>query len=239
MNIEAHMAVGWAMANVLPHSSRLDRLAIMSAAMISDADGLSYLAGADAYANWHHTFGHTLFLAAPLAAAGILMTQSGRRLAVTLLILLGFASHLVGDYFLSGWELQLLWPADAWTVQFAPRIGLDHPINVWLSYASFIFMAATLWWARRTPLEFVWPRLDQLLARVTARPSSQCHVCGRRTGIICDQCGRPTCLRDALVRRGLRLVCKSCTSGRPLPAQRLSVAGSRGKRMPLRRFSHK
>jgi membrane-bound metal-dependent hydrolase YbcI (DUF457 family) len=207
MHLETHLAIGWALANLFPGLSRRQRLLVTLAGALPDADGLSYLAGEMAYSNWHHTVGHNVFTSGVvLLFAAILAGR--KRLVIILATQLAFWCHLAGDYLASGWAVELLWPLRREGWMFHPRIGLDHPVNVILSYASWAFMAASWWIWRRTPLEFAWPKLDALVARAV-------HPATLR----CDLCGEPMALRRGRVLKGLRLACQDCAKG-ATPVQR-------------------
>jgi hypothetical protein len=117
------------------------------------------------------------------------------------MVSVAFASHMLGDYFLSGWELWPLWPASRWEVMFRPRMGLDHPANVVLSYGSLALLAASLWIWGRSPLELFWPGRDALLARAV-RPS----------GLHCDGCRQKLRLNHAVIGRGSRIICRKCAA---------------------------
>jgi len=198
MHLETHLAIGWALGNVFPRFSRRQRLLVSLAALLPDADGLSYLAGATAYGNWHHTVGHNVFASgAVLLLAGLL---AGRhRMLVILVTQLAFWSHLAGDCFMSGWPVEFLWPVSRQGWMFRPAIRLDHPANIALAYASWAFMAGSWWIWRRTPLEFIWPKLDALVSRAV-HPST----------LTCDICGGPMSLKRGRVIKGMRLACAEC-----------------------------
>lgn len=199
MNLESHFACGWLIGNVVPGLARRDRLVLVLAAIASDLDGLSYLAGESAYVNWHHTVGHTVFFAAPLLLGAAWAATSGKRLLVASLALLALITHLAGDYFMSGWTVPILWPLDGPHLMFTPRMGLDHPLTIAMSYAGIALLAASLWIWGRSPLEFLWPSRDQLLARIA-----------RREKLACNRCGATPGLRKLNITWRNELVCKTC-----------------------------
>jgi membrane-bound metal-dependent hydrolase YbcI (DUF457 family) len=200
MHLETHLAIGWALGNIFPQFSRRQRLLVSLAAIFPDADGLSYFAGEMAYSNWHHTIGHNVFASGVVLLMASLLTE-WHRILVIFAAQLAFWSHLAGDYFMSGWTVEFLWPIsrDGW--MFRPAIRLDHPANIILSYASWVFMAASWWIWRRTPLEFIWPKFDALVARAV-HPST----------LTCDVCNQPMTLKRGRVLKGLRLVCLECVN---------------------------
>lgn len=210
MHVEAHLACGWLIANVSRLPSRRDRLLITLSAVAADADGLSYLFGTSAYADWHHVGGHNIFAAGLVVVLASVLTAQAKWWVMGLLALAGFASHWLGDYFLSGWALETFWPVSRSEVMFRPRIGLDHPINIALSYASLVFMAGSAWLFGRTPLEFVWPKLDALLVSMTRRRDKACAACGGKTNQVCAGCGQPVCLRHARVSTRMVVRCSAC-----------------------------
>lgn len=183
---------------------------ITLAAVMSDADGLSYLAGAAVYADWHHTLGHTFVTGAALAVLAGLIVRGRRWGGVGLLVFVAFTSHLVGDYFFSAWSLPLFSPFSDSTFVFRPPIRLDHPINIALSYAGFAAMAASIWFWKRTPLEFLWPRLDKLLAQIASPKLLTCQQCSRSTAVACNTCGQGVCLRHARMTPRAAVRCRSC-----------------------------
>jgi membrane-bound metal-dependent hydrolase YbcI (DUF457 family) len=210
VHIESHAACGWLLANLWPGASCRQRLTITLSAVISDADGLGYLVSADLYARWHHTIGHNVFAAALVSVAAVALAGRPKWGWVLCLTQLGFWSHLVGDYFFAGWGVPLFWPISHEEVMYRPRMGLDHPINLALSYGAFVYFAVSLWLHRRTPLALVWPVLDRLLVRVFRKAYLSCHLCGRRTSVQCDTCGKPVCLRHAQVTRQMKIRCRAC-----------------------------
>lgn len=210
MHVEAHLACGWLIANASGLQSRRDRVLITLSAVAADADGLTYFFGVPAYATWHHVGGHNIFAAALVVLLAAALAARARWWVMALLALLGFATHWVGDYFLSGWALQTFWPVSDSEVMFRPRIGLDHPINIALSYASILFMAASAWIFGRTPLEFIWPRLDALLVSMTRRRSHHCRVCGHKTNQLCAECRQGVCFKHARISAGLIVRCGHC-----------------------------
>ena len=146
-----------------------ERLFCMLAASLADLDGLTLLAGQEAYWDYHHTLGHNL--AFGLLLCLILSAFSAHRLLALAVYLLLFHLHLVLDYYGSGpgWGIPYLWPFDArpWVRQGA------WPFYSWQNITTaFALVAWTVWIAHRqgrTPLEALMPRLDQQLARYFRR----------------------------------------------------------------------
>ena len=134
---------------------------------------------------------------------------------------LGFASHWIGDYYLSGWPLMTFWPFSRAEQMHRPRIGLDSPINAAFSYKSLAFFVISTWWWRRTIFEPVWPAMDRLLVGLTAPRTLQCAACDRKTGQRCSGCGEPVCLKHGRVTRRFAIQCERCAKE---PQQKASLA---------------
>lgn len=204
MNLESHFACGWLLGNLTPGLRRSHRLLLAISALAPDVDGLSYLAGPDAYVRWHHTLGHNVFFPVPFLITAALIAPPGRRILLTAITLAAFATHLVGDYFLSGWEIPLLWPFPGPSLIFLPKMGLDHPLNIVLSYLSIALCAGSLWIWNRSPLELAWPSRDALLARLA-----------HRSGRYCDRCHRRPGPRNLLITRQNTILCRECHATPP------------------------
>ena len=78
MNLEAHLATGWILANIPARTSRRFRLVLVLLAAAPDADAVSWLFGEQAYGAMHHTLGHN-FLAAALFLAAATALVPGQR----------------------------------------------------------------------------------------------------------------------------------------------------------------
>lgn len=220
MQLESHLAVGWLLANLAPGGGRRFRALVTFSALAPDLDGVSYLLGQDAYAHSHHIYGHNVFAGAVFTILCTALASRGSRRWMLLSATIGFASHWAGDYFLSGWPLMSFWPVSRTEVMFRPRIGLDHPINHVLSFASLIFLAASTWWWRRTVFESVWPAMDKLLSGLTLPRDKRCATCMARTAQTCDTCGAAVCLKHARVTRRLTVQCAECARAETSAASR-------------------
>ena len=108
MHIPTHLMLSWVVGHRL--QERRDRRLVAWAGVAADLDGLSILAGLDAYGRWHHVLTHGLF-------AGLLISVVCSRwakdpLKVLWLGLGAFHLHLVCDFLGSGvaWPIQYFWP---------------------------------------------------------------------------------------------------------------------------------
>jgi len=177
MSPAAHGLISWWVANVRPLSRR-DRLLVFLTGMAPDLDGLSIVAGLDAYLRWHHVVCHNLLFGLVCFALTAVLAQERR--ACVLLGCLSFHLHLASDYFGSGgwdgrhvhvWVLPYLYPfvggwdgptfvGPAW--YWNPRQWpLSSLINVALSLVGLAGMIYTGVRLNRTWFEFVVPRFDE------------------------------------------------------------------------------
>lgn len=112
MNPIVHAELSWLGAQGL--KSKRDRLLVTVAGVIPDLDGLTLLAGQEAYGKWHHVVTHGALSAVLLS--GLLCLFAEKKRAVFLLGLAAFHLHLLCDLAGSGpgWPISYLWP-------FSPR----------------------------------------------------------------------------------------------------------------------
>ncbi|MEO8351091.1 MAG: metal-dependent hydrolase [Chthoniobacteraceae bacterium] len=169
MHIPTHILAGWCLANLVPLSPR-ERLFTMVAATAPDIDGLSLLAGIEAYGKWHHTFGHNALFA--IAIASIFATFSTHRPRAFAVYLIAVHLHLVMDYFGSGvgWGIPYGWPISthAWESRHA------WSLSSWQNFiAGVIAIGGTVaiaHWKKRSPFESLAPTIERQLFRHT-RPA--------------------------------------------------------------------
>ena len=108
MHIPTHLMLSWVVGHRL--KARSDRRAVAWAGVAADLDGLSILAGVDAYGRWHHVLTHGLM--AGLLIALVAASCARNRLQVWWLSLGAFHLHLLCDFLGSGldWPIQYFWP---------------------------------------------------------------------------------------------------------------------------------
>lgn len=208
---QTHAALGWVVGTLAPGSDRRLRAWCTAAAVLPDVDALAMLAGKEYYDRFHHTFGHNVFTGALCVAAAAWHFRG--RWTSTSLVAACFASHLLTDMKLSGWELHLLWPFSMRGWEFHPNLQLGHPINFVLVYAFMILPWLLAFRRRVTPLELVSPRLDRLLLNAFRRRDLACAACGRPCNNRCDACESPLCMRHARVDLRFRLACAGGAQG--------------------------
>ena len=108
MHIPTHLMLSWVVGHRL--QDRSDRRAVAWAGVAADLDGLSILAGVDAYGRWHHVLTHGLM--AGLLIGLVASSCAKNRLQVWWLSLGAFHLHLLCDFLGSGldWPIQYFWP---------------------------------------------------------------------------------------------------------------------------------
>jgi membrane-bound metal-dependent hydrolase YbcI (DUF457 family) len=186
-------------------------VAISLAAIAPDVDVLSYVAGVRAYSTYHHYVGHNIFFGLGFALA-CLPFFDRRRLKVFLFALLAFASHYYGDYFFTRFPLGAFWPFWNKGYIYSYRIGLDHPINLFFSYLSFVVFAVMGVIFKRTPVEIVSPALDQIIVNLFRAKPLKCSTCDRPANEHCAACGQPVCQRHGRITWRFKVVCAACRS---------------------------
>ncbi|MGZ4974632.1 MAG: metal-dependent hydrolase, partial [Limisphaerales bacterium] len=88
---DCHAMLGWTIGNLVPGDARLRRWATV-AAILPDVDGLPIIFGANYYAQFHHTFGHNVFL---WAAVSVLAWKVLRSWKAGLVVFVSFGSHIL------------------------------------------------------------------------------------------------------------------------------------------------
>jgi LexA-binding, inner membrane-associated putative hydrolase len=208
MHFEPHATLGWAIGNIGGGDRRLRNYCTLGA-ILPDIDTISFLFGAEAYGEYHHTFGHNVFLWAGFVAWVGWQCRSWR---AAFLSFLSFGSHLLTDAQLSGWKLYLFWPFSGSGYLFPGAVGLDAPINYWLVYLSPIAVVLIAFLYKRTPIDIFSPKLDRLIIAFFLSKPLLCGVCRKASNQICDSCGQPVCIRHGSIQAKLRLLCSACVN---------------------------
>jgi hypothetical protein len=164
MQLLTHALAGWCAGNAARTTDR-ERLACMAISLFPDLDGLGLIISHDAYLRWHHVLAHNLL--AGLLGSALFMALGHSKLRIGVLYLALFHLHLPMDLIGSGhgWGIEYLWPLSARL--FESSLAWDF--RSWQNYLVFAALAAfTVWIAisrKRTPLEFIAPRLEAALIR--------------------------------------------------------------------------
>lgn len=210
---QAHGGLGWILGSLTPGSDRRLRVWCTAAALLPDIDRAPIVFGHDAYARWHHTFGHNVFLGAlTMAAAGWHHRDRPlrNRIVATAMVGVCFASHLLTDMKFSGWALPPLWPLSKHEVQFFPNYGLGDPINFVLVYSLMAIPFLMACFTRTTPVEIISARLDRLVVNGFRKKFLSCATCGKPCNNRCDGCQAPVCTKDGGVDWKFRVTCAAC-----------------------------
>ena len=210
MHFEPHATLGWTIG-ILGGADRRLRNYCVVGAVLPDIDAAAYLFGPLAYGEWHHTFGHNVFLWAAFVGWVTWRCRSWRAL---LLSALAFGSHLLTDAQFSGWRQYLLWPISHEGYVFSGAVGLEAPINYWLVYASPAVIVILAAFFRRTPIDIFSPALDRLIVSFFEAKKLSCAACGRACNQICAECGGSVCARHTRIQRSFRLICANCEKRR-------------------------
>jgi inner membrane protein len=136
VNPIVHAELSWLVGVRLP--SRRDRVLVTVAGIAPDVDGLTLVAGEDAYATYHHVLTHGLVSA--VVCAVVLALLADRKALVAGLSFAAFHLHLLCDLAGSGpgWPITYLWP-------FSPHeTMLDGQWNLASWQNTVIGLGATL-----------------------------------------------------------------------------------------------
>ena len=164
MQLLTHTLAGWCGGNLL-RTTASERLSCIAISLLPDVDGLGLLLSKEAYLRWHHVLAHNLLVGLLASALLVKLCQSDLKVGALYLALfhLHLAMDLVGSG--SGWGIAYLWPLSSHL--FESPVTWDF--RAWQNYAVLVFLVAcTVWIAisrKRTPLEFVAPRLHAALIK--------------------------------------------------------------------------
>ena len=216
MHLEPHATLGWAIGNIGRANRGLRNWCVVGA-ILPDFDAVSYLFGAQSYGQWHHTFGHNIFLWVLFVGCVTFRYRSGR---AAILSFLAFGSHLLSDAALSGWPLYLLWPISRQGFIFPHAVGLESPINTWLVYLSFVAVILLAIRYKRTPVDIFSPKLDQVLVMFFRSKTMACAFCDKKCNQRCIHCEQPICAKHSILTTGINFKCPNCQA-QPVPANKV------------------
>ena len=171
-----HGELAWLAAQKL--KDRRDRLLVTLGGVLPDLDGLTLLAGEDAYGKWHHVLTHGALSA--VIIAGVLTVFARQRLAVFGLSLATFHLHLLCDLAGSGpgWPIFYLWPFSSAELMWSGQWDLASWQNSLIGLAATLGVLACAMPLGRTMLELFSLQLDAkvvatLRARFGPKPAPQ------------------------------------------------------------------
>jgi len=210
---QTHAGLGWVIGAIAPSSDRRLRAWCTAAAVLPDFDAAAMLWGIDSYVRWHHKPGHNVFVGAICVILAMLhFRQRPWKQWVTAVVLVAicWASHILTDMKMSGWEVYLFWPFSERPSSFSPMWSLGHPVNTWLAYIFMTLPWVLALWRPVTPLELISPRLDRIFLNAFRKRTSSCGTCGRPCNQTCDRCGGATCMKDGNLDWRFRITCRPC-----------------------------
>jgi membrane-bound metal-dependent hydrolase YbcI (DUF457 family) len=210
---QTHVGLGWVVGVLAPGSDRRLRAWCTAAAILPDIDAGAMLFGMDAYVRWHHKPGHNLFLGAACVIAAAVHFWSRplrQRCMAVALVAVCFASHLLTDMKLSGWEVYLFWPFSERGYGFMPIWALGHPLNTWLAYTFMTLPWLLAFWRGATPLELISPKLDRIFLNAFRKKPWECRTCKAACNNECDGCAGPVCMTHGRINWRFRMSCPEC-----------------------------
>jgi hypothetical protein len=174
-----HLALSWLAGCRL--QARRDRVLVAWAGLAPDLDGLTLLAGVEAYGRWHHVLSHGL--AAALVCTALVAVAARERVKTALLALAAFHLHLVCDLLGSGreWGIVYLHPQSDFEY-FTP---FGWPLPSWQNMTVTALALLAIAWQGitrgRTFVEALLPRaadaaVVEVLRRRFARLSRRPHA---------------------------------------------------------------
>jgi len=208
-----HLQYGWWFAH-WGEFGRRERAIIALAGAGPDLDGLSLLAGGDAFLKYHHILFHNVgAVAGAIVIAGALLWRHPR---AWLLTVFAFAMHVVEDYITVGWNQHPWQPFSATTVNLADRFP-NWVVQGAFQYTAMAFIVGMTVWIylrhKRTPLEIISPALDRLIINYAVLPwRNMCAKCKNRAHFHCSVCGNNFCSSHSQVSSRLDIRCSACKS---------------------------
>jgi hypothetical protein len=206
-----HLQYGWWFAH-WGKFGRRERAIIALAGAGPDLDGLSLLAGGDAFLKYHHILFHNVgAVAGAVVIAGVLLW---RKPLAFLLTVFAFAMHIVEDYITVGWNQHPWQPFSAATVNLSDHLP-NWVVQGAFQYTAMAFIVGMSVWIyirhKRTPLEILSPSLDHLIINYAVLPwRNRCTSCSSRAHFRCDRCGKNFCAAHSSVKSSLQIVCAAC-----------------------------
>jgi inner membrane protein len=158
MNPIVHAELSWLGAQRL--TDRRDRVLVTLAGVAPDLDGLTLLAGEDAYGKWHHVLTHGIFSAVLISA--VLAMFANRKWAVFALALAAFHLHLLCDLAGSGpgWPIHYLWPLSSEELMWSGQWNLASWQNTVIGLGATMAVLACALRYGRTAVELFSLKAD-------------------------------------------------------------------------------
>jgi hypothetical protein len=158
MNPIVHAELSWLGAQKL--QERRDRILVTLGGVLPDLDGLTLLAGEDAYGKWHHVLTHGIFSA--VIISGVLAVFAKRKLAVFGFAFAAFHLHLLCDLAGSGpgWPIHYLWPLSMDEIMWSGQWNLASWQNTVIGLSATIAVLACALPFGRTAVEIFSLKAD-------------------------------------------------------------------------------
>lgn len=168
MNPIVHAELSWLAGARL--DARRDRVLVALAGVVPDVDGLTLLAGEEAYGRYHHVFTHGLVSA--LVCGVVFGAIAKRKLVVGLLSVAAFHLHLLCDLAGSGpgWPITYLYPFSHVETMWSGQWNLASWQNTLIGLAATLGVLACALPLGRTAVELFSVTLDaKVVATLRAR----------------------------------------------------------------------
>lgn len=212
MHIFAHAGIGWILAET-GRGDRRFRQAVFLSSLLPDLDGLTLLCGFEAYGIYHDRITHSIPFAIIVSVVACLLCRQYRSRSA-LFTQLAFFSHILGDYFLSGWPIALWFPFSRAEIESRHALWLGHPVNHLLNLVAVAIMVWMGWRFKRTPFEVLSVSLDRRICNLLFQAKRQsCAICGKPTNEKCVECGKAVCVRHAPLTFRFATTCSQCRKG--------------------------
>jgi hypothetical protein len=210
---QTHIGLGWVIGVVAPGSDRRLRAWCTAAAILPDIDAGAMLFGMTAYTKWHHKPGHNVYLGILIVCAAVWAfwnRPARQRWMSVVLVAVCWASHILTDMKLSGWEVYLYWPFSERGYGFQPIWQLAHPLNFWLAGIFMTLPWLLAYWKGVTPLELISPKLDRIFMNAFRKKTWECATCKKPCNNECDTCAKPACMAHGRINWRFRITCPEC-----------------------------
>jgi len=192
----SHAFIAWFIA-LLVASRVNDRRLIVICGVAADIDGVFILIDSQSYADYHHTFGHSLIFGVMIALVATALGSD--RLRVFVGSLVAFGLHLVADVVGSNWRIMPLYPISNLEVSLVDHLSdgmIYNVINPLAILLMFVGIFAVMYRREISPLEFFSEKLDHRVTGWFIYPwKYRCHMCNRRAFAECVECQKKVCAR--------------------------------------------
>ena len=160
-----HGMIAWLIA-VLFVKQVNDRRLIVIAGVVLDIDGIFILLNDSSYAEFHHTFGHSLVFG--LLVAMVALTLSVDKLKVFFGALSAFSLHLVADIVGTNWPVPIFYPLSDFSLtanSFLTQNQIYSIINPTVFIICLVLIFILMYRKTISPIEFISEKLDKYVIR--------------------------------------------------------------------------